>query len=610
MRLALSVAAMQILLFEPANAFTRPSSNSFARVLPPPSWSTALSVAPDDPYANLLGNFQERGTPIVADPTPAAKAASSFVASPPNQAAAPDIVADAASKVADSIDAAATAATAAAERAAAAAEAISAPAATATAKAVSATKAPVLADYLKSNVAAKKASVVAASTADPSLSAPPTPPGVDVKSNAMEKLAIIKGNLLGAPKGIETSLTGTKDMVEKTVEKTPIAPVVKGVAAKSASIKGAAAAAAGGAAASAGSDFDLSKVTSNLADFDVNQFLESFHLEQYGAWYVAAAAAVAAINQRTSGKKEARLEFEAELKRAQERADEAAEAAAIAAKGARMAKDMAQQLDSVASSGGANMGPLESSKLKQLEVESEMMKAEIKKLTQESAELRRQLAAALLELDAAGVVVAAADGDMIVDENMVPAVKETLARDPDEDTRIIELLKEIDTENKVTTTATTTKKAKAAPKMKATAKKATAPKKVAARKKAAAPKKVAAPKKAAVSKKAAAPKTVTAVKAATPKKAVAPQPQAPKVETAPKTEALKAKPKAAPKKKTAVAAATDDSANPWASLSDSTLKRKTIADLSEYLADRGVKVTDDSGKKLKKVELVAAVQSL
>jgi len=48
----------------------------------------------------------------------------------------------------------------------------------------------------------------------------------------------------------------------------------------------------------------------------------------------------------------------------------------------------------------------------------------------------------------------------------------------------------------------------------------------------------------------------------------------------------------------------------WALLAESTLKRKTVAQLTEYLIDKGVTATNDSGKLLKKTELLDAVNSL
>merc|ERR1712194_826764 len=48
----------------------------------------------------------------------------------------------------------------------------------------------------------------------------------------------------------------------------------------------------------------------------------------------------------------------------------------------------------------------------------------------------------------------------------------------------------------------------------------------------------------------------------------------------------------------------------WALLAESTLKRKTVAQLTEYLTEKGAPATSDSGKLLKKAELLEAVKSL
>lgn len=49
--------------------------------------------------------------------------------------------------------------------------------------------------------------------------------------------------------------------------------------------------------------------------------------------------------------------------------------------------------------------------------------------------------------------------------------------------------------------------------------------------------------------------------------------------------------------------------HPWSKLAPSTLSRKTAAELSTFLEERGVASTQDDGKKLLKRELVSAVQS-
>merc|ERR1712194_762261 len=47
----------------------------------------------------------------------------------------------------------------------------------------------------------------------------------------------------------------------------------------------------------------------------------------------------------------------------------------------------------------------------------------------------------------------------------------------------------------------------------------------------------------------------------------------------------------------------------WGRLSESTLRRKTVKQLTGYLADKGVEFTDESGKTLRKDSLVGLVLS-
>ena len=90
----------------------------------------------------------------------------------------------------------------------------------------------------------------------------------------------------------------------------------------------------------------------------------------------------------------------------------------------------------------------------------------------------------------------------------------------------------------------------------------------------------------------------------------------PKVTTKTTKEApkKKAKKKAAPAKKKAPAAKKKSapataSSNDWSGFTDSTLKRKTIKQLSDYLESKGLATTDASGEPLKKAELVEAVKA-
>ena len=74
-----------------------------------------------------------------------------------------------------------------------------------------------------------------------------------------------------------------------------------------------------------------------------------------------------------------------------------------------------------------------------------------------------------------------------------------------------------------------------------------------------------------------------------------------------KKSATKAKAKTSAKKKATPAPAKAASGgNDWAQLAESTLKRKTVAQLTEYLTEKGVSVE----KSMKKADLLNAVKSL
>ena len=63
----------------------------------------------------------------------------------------------------------------------------------------------------------------------------------------------------------------------------------------------------------------------------------------------------------------------------------------------------------------------------------------------------------------------------------------------------------------------------------------------------------------------------------------------------------------APKAKTVAPKVDTDN---WSTLSDSTLTRKTVKQLTEYLGTKGVATTGEDGKALKKAQLVEAVRAL
>ena len=68
---------------------------------------------------------------------------------------------------------------------------------------------------------------------------------------------------------------------------------------------------------------------------------------------------------------------------------------------------------------------------------------------------------------------------------------------------------------------------------------------------------------------------------------------------------MKKKKKTTPKKRGAAKKPESDDPNPWGSLKESTLKRKTIAQLTAYLNERKVDV-----EGLSKAELVGTIQKL
>ena len=196
----------------------------------------------------------------------------------------------------------------------------------------------------------------------------------------------------------------------------------------------------------------------------------------------------------------------------------------------------------------------------------EFMREELQRLKAEVQSLRNALA----QVQQVGL-----DDSESVDIE-IPIVKETMEPDPDEEAKILSVLKEIDeanlaaatkkkktvTKRKVATKTKTAKKKTVTAKAKTvTAKAKTASKKKAAKKKAASKK-----KKAAVAKKDEDLLVVEEIAAAMKKEADKKEEEEKKVE-----------------EKIPVAASLD---NPWGALKESTLKRKTIAQLTAYLGER------------------------
>lgn len=362
----------------------------------------------------------------------------------------------------------------------------------------------------------------------------------DASSRAQENLAIMKANFVAAMGGFGAGLSNLQ------------LPKVEG----------------GGAAGNNGgvSGIDLSSYSAA----DLQAIVDSLHLKEYGGWYAAAAMAIIASQQKASGKKEAAAEFESELTLAQQKANDAASAAGMAAEGAKLAKELAMKMDkdTKVDSGKAI---LQSSKTKQILLEKESMEQKVRELQAEVAKLNSQLEKANEGKKKAITAVTAKKTEI---EEEYPS-KVTLEGDPEEDARIIEILKMMDEENKV-------KKAKAA---------------------AEAEKKREEEAKYVKSQKNIDKKMTKGVEAAQKKAETASKK---KRSTKKKSTAPKAKAKTSAKKKTVTKRAASSSIDDWTQLADSTLKRKTVAQLTEYLTEKGVSVE----KSMKKADLLNAVKSL
>jgi hypothetical protein len=217
-----------------------------------------------------------------------------------------------------------------------------------------------------------------------------------------------------------------------------------------------------------------------------------------------------------------------------------------------------------------------------------MTKKELLRLTAENDQLRQTIEKLTMQLNPAAAAVVGVEA---------PIVKERMPRDPDEDAKVLEILKEIDQMNakkpakkaaaKASKTKTPAKEAEvvdvsipydAAAKLayEASDKKMTYAKFKAKYeadaidlvKSKRAPKSDSAEATVAEETIEKTVKKTTAAKKATPVKKVAPK-----------------KKEAAPAKKNTKKTSEND-ANPWGALSESTLKRKTIAQLTEYLETR------------------------
>lgn len=345
----------------------------------------------------------------------------------------------------------------------------------------------------------------------------PTPPGPpESLGTAQEKLLILKQNFLDLTAPIRDSAGDA-------------AGTVKGVA-------------AGGTVGAAAVGLP-----------NLNELVDSLRLSEFGIFYLAGFAVLLALLQRNAGKESARKVYELKLQEAEGKVIEAAESATLAAQGAEIAKKLATEATIVKP--GLDM--LESSKIKALEVEKEMMQKELEELKQETIQLKTLLKVTQQETPEP-------EAEEVI---QVEVAKEVIPQDPKENEKILDIIKGMDKEN-------SSKKVKV---VKGSVEKAT-PKKVAAKKVEVV--------KGAVEK--AAPKKVAAKKVKVVKGSV---------------EKATAKRTGASKKKAAVS-------SDWSTLSDSALKRKTVKDLSAYLSEKGVEVTTADGKPRKKADLISEVKNI
>merc|ERR1712071_505564 len=263
---------------------------------------------------------------------------------------------------------------------------------------------------------------------------------------------------------------------------------------------------------------DLSITAPALGDFfsksgKFGVLLENLRVQEYGFVYVSALALAFATAQHYSSKRnveEAQKKFDEEMADAKEKAIQAASIAEDAADKVEKAKKIVVK----ATMGSAEDVLVDSRKM-QLELENEMMKKELKDLTVLTEDLKREIRT----FTKISAQKAATEPELDVPQTNF--VKETLPRDPDEDARILSIVKDIDEKNK---------------KINKVAKKA---------------------------------------------------------EVA----------MAGPEGKSA---ATTE----WSNLSPSALRKKTVKELTEFLSEKGIATTDESGKTLLKKQLLEAVTAL
>lgn len=550
MRLSLPSVAILSIFAASSHAFAPPSPACSVT-------STRLNAGGGSELSGLLNEYSgSAATQAVS--TTAAKVAAVSTPPPPPVAAAP------AESGIDSLMKAASVAQDAADQAAAAAAAVAAKGAAATkAAAVAGTSVaggvqlkPIVGGVLVPPAVNTKLPIVQVDPAKINYDN-----AFDASARAKENIAIIKGNFMSGVGSLQES-----SGVAKGTSGSVSAP-----------------------------DINLPNIGDVSLGPAVADIIAALHLKEYGGWYAAAAMALIASQQRTAGMEDASAEFESELAKAQEKAGEAASAAGLAAEGAKTAKQLAMKMEKDMKKGGGE-ALLESSRSKMAQMErvselqciptsslfctqvfllliypplfhansqKDIMEKEMQTLRAEVASLRSQLQKAQGGTKKAAAKTQSAKTEI---EEAYPT-KVIVDAGLDEDGRIIELLKEIDEDNKKKKAAELEKKREEEAKF------------VAAQKSEAESRKMtkgveAAQAKAEVAKKRAAKKKSTTKKSSTKKTAA-------KKKTSTKT---KSATKAAPKK--AATSTATASADDWALLAESTLKRKTVAQLTEYLSGK------------------------
>jgi len=626
MRLSLPSIAIISLFAASSHAFAPPQFTA-APIIP----SSRLAAKPPPPVNELSG--------MLSDYSSSASAVATTPPTPPPVEVAESAVtsvAKAASAAQDAADQAAAAAAAVAAKSAAAAK-VAAVTKTATVAAGASVVSNV--SPLKSLTAAGAAFVPATPDAtkmpfqvDPSKITYSEP--FDASLRAKQNLAIMQSNL-----GWGQAKESTRVVKERVVDTSSPTP-----------------------------HFDFPKIDFDSAAPTVAAIVASLHLKEYGGWYAAAALALIASQQRSAGMEDATLKYETELAAARDMASEAASAAGMAAEGAKLAKNLAMKMDKDSKMDGGK-ALLESSKSKILLVEKDIIERELLATQMQVTSLRNELDKAEgkkkkrvktrkaskteIEEEYPNKVLIQDEGD--IDERIVEMLKlmdaenaitqkkagEELEKKREEEAKFVAAEK-LKAESKKMTKGAETAQANTevaikgnaasekAKKSNTTAKRKTATKKSVSKKApvAATPLVKKAPvrakpaeKKAPVVAKPAAKKAPVAEKPVAKKAPVVAKPAAKKAPVAEKLVAKKAPVVAKPDEKKATKAtepatkkaprrAASTKVDDWATLADSTLKRKTVAQLTGYLTEKGVMVTSSDGKALKKADLLSAVKSL